>query len=207
MKAHRGLLRVAKRMLPAICSKIKSECQALVTSTNGPNTSPELLFTGHSAGGGVAALICAHIRNHCSEIMQAFHKIHCITFAAPPVLTPLSAVTMEIDSSEGMTLNIVNYGDIVPRAEKNYIRSLLALYSERAEHPSGDSWDFGRPTTFNYGQIVILQDNSEDEEDGARIHAYRVLQDLWQTLAFGSVKAHPMVVYLEAVDEFVVLHS
>jgi hypothetical protein len=194
-------------MLPAICSKIKSECQAFVAQTIDPKNPPELLFTGHSAGGGVAALICAHIRNHSPEIIQTFQKIHCITFAAPPVLTPLSAVTTDLDASEGMTLNIVNYGDIVPRAEKNYIRSLLGLYRERAEHPSGGPWDFGRPTTFNYGQIVILQDTSEDEEDGARVHAYKVSQDLWQTLAFGSVRAHPMAVYLEAVDEFVVLHS
>jgi hypothetical protein len=194
-------------MLPAICSKIKSECQALVTLTNNPKNFPELLFTGHSAGGGVAALICAHIRNHCPEIIQAFQKIHCITFAAPPVLAPHSAATADLDTSAGMTLNVVNYGDIVPRAEKNYIRSLLALYRERAEHPSGDPWDFGRPTTFNYGQIVILQDNSEDEEDRAQVHAYRISQDLWQTLAFGSVRAHPMAVYLEAVDEFIVLHE
>lgn len=207
MKAHQGLLRVAKCMLPAICSKIKSECQALVASTNNPKSYLELLFTGHSAGGGVAALICAHIRNHSPEIIKAFQKIHCITFAAPPVLTPLSVVTTGLDESKGMTLNMVNYGDIVPRTEKNYIRSLLALYRERTEHPSGDWWDFGRPTTFNYGQIVILQDTSEDGEDGARVHAYRLSQDLWQTLAFGSVRAHPMAVYLEAVEEFVVLHS
>jgi len=194
-------------MLPAICSKIKSECQTLVTPTNDPKNSAELLFTGHSAGGGVAALICAHIRNHCPELIQAFQKIHCITFAAPPVLAPHSAVITDLDASAGMTLNVVNYGDIVPRAEKNYIRSLLALYRERAEDPSEDPWDFGRPTTFNYGQIVILQDTEEDEEDGARVHAYRISQDLWQTLAFGSVRAHPMAVYLEAVDEFVVLHS
>ena len=155
----------------------------------------------------MAALICAHIHNHCPEITQAFQKIHCITFAAPPVLTPLSVVTTGLDASKGMTLNMVNYGDIVPRAEKNYIRSLLALYRERMEHPSGNPWDFGRPTTFNYGQIVILQDTSENEEDGARVHAYRVSQELWQTLAFGSIRAHPMAVYLEAVDEFMVLHN
>jgi hypothetical protein len=193
-------------MLPAICSKIVSSRQALATTATDSKTSFELLFTGHSAGGGVSALICANIRSHRPDIVQGFEKIHCVTFAAPPVLAPLRAVSAGLNRAESMTINMANHGDIVPRADKSYIRSLLRLYAERAEHLSEERWDFEQPTIFNYGQIFVLQDISDSEDDTPQVHAYRPSQDLWQTLAFGSVKAHPMTVYLEAVESFGTLH-
>jgi len=205
VKAHRGLLRVARRMLPKILPQILLCLQTLTSIPKSSRAPPTLLFTGHSAGGGVAALICAHIRRHCPEIVRSFASIHCITFAAPPVLAPLEAVSTAPNPSESLTINVVNHGDIVPRAEKNYIRSLLQLYRERAEHISADRWDFGQPTTFNYGQIVILKDVCPENEE-PRMHAYRSSQGLWQTMAFGSIRAHPMNVYVQAVDGFVALH-
>ena len=205
VKAHRGLLRVARRMLPKILPQIQLCLQTLTSIPKSSRAPPTLLFTGHSAGGGVAALICAHIRSHCPEIVRSFASIHCITFAAPPVLAPLEAVSTALNPSESLTINIVNHGDIVPRAEKNYIRSLLQLYRERAEHISADRWDFGQPTTFNYGQIVILKDVCPEDEE-PRMHAYRASQGLWQTMAFGSIRAHPMNVYVQAVDGFMALH-
>jgi hypothetical protein len=131
-------------MLPTICSNIISRRQVLNNNIEDRKSSTEILFTRHSAGGGVAALICAHTRNRCLEIVQSFQNIHCITFAAPPVLDPLRAIFTDHNSPGIITLNIVNNGDIVPRAEKNYISSLLKLYSERADHPSREQWDFGK---------------------------------------------------------------
>ena len=119
-------------MLPMIFSQIMSSCQALTTTVKGSKTLPELLLTGQSAGGGVAALICAHIRNR-SDIAKGFKKIHCITVAAPPILAPLIPILMDLDDAIGLTLSILNYGDLDPRAEEKYIRSLLQLYYERAE--------------------------------------------------------------------------
>lgn len=192
-------------MSPTICSKIIAWCQ---NQTHNPTSQPtELIFTGHSAGGGVAALICAHIRHCRPDIQQHFPKIHCITFAAPPVLTPfhITHQATPSDPNPHLTLNLVNFGDIVPRAETNYIRSLLRLYEARAEHPSDEPWDFDEVTAFNYGQIVIFQDVSETDEQNVR--GYNPSQGVWQNLAFGSVRAHPMDRYLEAVKAYMRQHD
>ena len=102
-------------------------------SDDSPCQSTELIFTGHSAGGGVAALICAHMRLCRPDIQQHFLKIHCITFAAPPILTALDIAPQATlsDPNRHLTLNVVNFGDMVARAETNYIRSLLRLYEAR----------------------------------------------------------------------------
>jgi hypothetical protein len=203
--AHAGLLRVTKSMSPTICSKIIAWCHNQTHDSTSQST--ELIFTGHSAGGGVAALVCAHIRHCRPDIQQHFLKIHCITFAAPPILTPfhITHQATPSDSNPHLTLNLVNFGDIVPRAETNYIRSLLRLYEARAEHPSDEPWDFGEVTAFNYGQIVVFQDVSETDEQDVR--GYRPSQGVWQNLAFGSVRAHPMDRYLEAVEVYMRQHD
>jgi hypothetical protein len=111
---------------------------------------------------------------------------------------------------------MVNFGDIVPRASKSYIRSLLALYSERAEHIVDRRWDFGEPDAWNYGRNVLLIDvsdpdaqddnhasaeagDSADVGDEPDIRAFGVSSDMWKHLAFGSIKTHPMDVYLESM--------
>jgi hypothetical protein len=87
----------------------------------------------------------------------------------------------------------------------NYIRSLLRLYEARAEHPSDEPWDFDEVTAFNCGQIVIFQDVSETDEQDVR--GYRPSQGVWQNLAFGSVRAHSMDRYLEAVEVYMRQHD
>lgn len=185
-------------MATAICAKIVD------FSSNQARSSieelPDLILSGHSAGGGVAALLCAHIRRCRPDIQKVFHQIHCISFAAPPVFAPLQDDTeaRSIDPKDPLTLSLVHFGDIVPRAETGYIRSLLQLYEERAERLSEDPWQFGAPTLFNYGKVVVFQDISDDvgEQD---VRAMIPTQDVWQNLAFGNVKAHSMDGYLEAL--------
>ncbi|KIW70390.1 hypothetical protein, variant [Phialophora macrospora] len=199
--AHAGLLRVAKQMCPAICSKVTAQLDAYPLEP--PLPLPDLVLTGHSAGGGVAALLCAHIRQCRPDIQRQVRQIHCITFAAPPVFAPLEAVSdVAATSPDGaVTLAIVHFGDIVPRAETEYIRSLLRLYAERAEDPSDEPWEFGAPTLFNHGQIVVLKDVAEnDREDDVR--AFQPSQEVWQNVAFGSVAAHSMDGYLMAIEAY-----
>jgi len=211
--AHAGLLRVAKAMAEIVCDKIMSTA----TASPAADQQPILLLTGHSAGGGVAGLMSAHIRAQRRDIQSRFKTMHCVTFAAPPVLSSPS-VAGASSMSSGLSLNIVNFGDIVPRASKSYIRSLLALYNERAEHVVDREWEFGEPDAWNYGSNVLLVDVSDPdaqddnytlpaeaggsadvEDDEPDIRAFGVSSDVWKRLAFGSVKTHPMDVYLESI--------
>jgi Lipase (class 3) len=212
--AHAGLLRVANAMAPTVCKKIMSQVEASLN----PTELPILLLTGHSAGGGVAGLIAAHIRACRADILSRFRVVHCVTFAAPPVLS--SPMISEPSSlSLGISLNIVNFGDIVPRATKTYIRSLLALYTERAEDVIDLEWDFGEPDLWNYGLNVLLidvvgighnlssdadlsHDNESTNDAKPRIRAFQVSNDVWRWMACGSVKTHPMDVYLKALEGF-----
>ena len=60
-----GLLRVAKAMATAVCDKVLND----LTAVSQPAKLPILLLTGHSAGGGVAGLIAAHIRAQRADIL------------------------------------------------------------------------------------------------------------------------------------------
>ena len=128
-----------------------------------------------------------------------------MTFAAPPIL---SSLTVAGPSSllRGLSLNVVNFGDVVPRVSKTYIRSLLALYTERAEHLVDREWNFGEPELWNYGLNVLLLDTSGLDEynresgpdldyndegadgDVPYVRAFQVSNEIWKQLAFGSVK-------------------
>ena len=76
-------------------------------------------------------------------------------------------------------------------------------------------WNFGEPELWNYGLNVLLLDTSGLDEynresgaeldyndegaDGAvpYVRAFQVSDEIWKQLAFGSVKTHPIDVYLE----------
>lgn len=114
-----------------------------------------LLITGHSAGGAVASLLYSHMlartleseltilagctftqllpspSHHCTRLnpLAGFKRVHCITFGAPPTsLLPLQNPS-DPRLRKCLFLSFVNEGDPVPRADKAYVRSLLALYS------------------------------------------------------------------------------
>jgi hypothetical protein len=211
--AHAGLLRVATAMVPNLCDKILNH-----TPTFSNSKPPILLLTGHSAGGGVAGLVSAHIRAQRGDILSRFATVHCVTFAAPPVIgSPTVQESLSLPSP--LSLNIVNFQDIVPRASKAYIRSILALYSERAENVIEEEWDFGEPDVWNYGSNILLMDisngvdddnneaiaegadsNQAAEEDLPNVRAFKIDNEIWKRLAFGSVRTHPMEKYLNGIE-------
>lgn len=102
-----------------------------------------LLITGHSAGGAVAALLYSHMlsesteaKSELSDITGFFKRVHCVTFGAPPVsLLPLKTPDRPA-LHKSVFLSFLNEGDPVARAEKDYVRSLLDLYTTRAPGPT-----------------------------------------------------------------------
>lgn len=113
---------------------------------------PQLLFTGHSAGGAVASILYAHLNNknqhspsstqslysqpapHTSSSLEKlsskFSLVHLITFGAPPVTAPSIQLSLDRSSasSNPVCYAIINEGDPIPRADDAYIDALLRLF-------------------------------------------------------------------------------
>lgn len=128
---HSGFLRVAKALIKPIAMRLRT-----LLEENPSRASCNLLITGHSAGGAVAALLYSHMtstkastESELSILTGCFKRVHCVTFGAPPVtLLPLSKPTSK-RFIKSFFFSFINEGDPVVRAEKAYIRSLVDLLS------------------------------------------------------------------------------
>ncbi|KAL9058945.1 MAG: hypothetical protein Q9162_001503 [Coniocarpon cinnabarinum] len=168
---HAGFLAVAKSMAPRIALELRR-----LLEEKPERSRASVLLTGHSAGGAVAALLYMHILSALSpavtdpitseliDVAQAFKRVHCITFGAPPVsLLPLqrppSTGNRRIEKS--IFFAFVNEGDPVARAGLEYIKSLLCLYT--TPPPLLDGWGRGPiwPTPpgvlSTAGRVVLLR--------------------------------------------------
>jgi hypothetical protein len=119
---HAGFLQVAKAMINQIATKLL-QLPAL-------SESPSLLFTGHSAGGAVAAMLYSHmlsttVTSVLTSLACQFSSINCVTFGAPPLsLTPLP----RREHGAGVFLAFANEGDPVLRlSNAAYVKSLAKL--------------------------------------------------------------------------------
>lgn len=121
---HEGFLQVAKAMVNQVAEQLRDH-PALFQC-------PTLLFTGHSAGGAIAAMLYSHmlststpVQSNLTALTNQFSSISCITFGAPPVSqTPL----LRRDHMPGVFLAFANEGDLVLRTSNAaYFKSLAKL--------------------------------------------------------------------------------
>lgn len=133
---HAGFLSVARKMISPVAARLRK----LLEEDPG-RSSYSLLLTGHSAGGAIATLLYAHMKNQVmrselSDLAGCFRRIHCVTFGSPPVsLLPLT--TTDADK-KSLFLSFVNEGDPVARADMAYVKSLLELFAAPAPGKSKD---------------------------------------------------------------------
>jgi len=173
-----------------------------------------IVFTGHSAGGGVAALLFIHylaqktfggqyMHAHAANSRCLKHantpsdtKISCLTFAAPPIV---SRTQTPVTIPETSTfLSCINENDPVPRADKTYIMSfaeLYATYKTRAETLS--SWLPPVPKLHipEESTLVVLRPKQVSDQLEVGLHELGVEQ-FEKTLALDA-EAHKMDWYLE----------
>ncbi|KAM5360085.1 hypothetical protein ACJZ2D_013996 [Fusarium nematophilum] len=189
--AHSGFLACAK----AINEQVVDHIHQLWSNNfaSGVRSKPQLLFTGHSAGGAVAAMLYAHFLkcNAISEdrtkslvLKSAFGSVHCITFGAPPITTkPL--LPFQADS---VFLSIVNDGDPVPRADNKYINALLHLFSGPMPE-EGTKYVLPPRVLFNAGHVLVIL------PDGRLLIPNEVGTGSLAETVMGDKRAHRMAEY------------
>ncbi|KAF5719955.1 hypothetical protein FMUND_4425 [Fusarium mundagurra] len=165
--AHSGFLACAATLLPWLTEEIVRQ----VTVDEGLN---DIVFTGHSAGGAVAAMVFLHFVCHCpSELSNA--KFSLITFGAPPVT---STNITELAQSLPQTRHIyavVNEHDLVPRVDQGYITSIISLYrsayglplsdfnnttfttNSQADRNQDAIWELPPPDFHVVGNVIVLR--------------------------------------------------
>ena len=121
IQAHSGFLHCAHALLP----QITRELHKLIKEYNIHN----VLLTGHSAGGAVSSLLFTYFLSISHQEYKNI-KFSLITFGAPPVTSPdITPLLLRYKSpNKGFSLAICNEYDPVPRADLEYIRSLLDLH-------------------------------------------------------------------------------
>ncbi|KAF2497245.1 alpha/beta-hydrolase, partial [Lophium mytilinum] len=119
---HAGFLQVTKAMVAQVAAQLQQHPAS--------SERPSLLFTGHSAGGAVAAMLYSHmlstsVNSELTALASQFPSINCVTFGAPPLsLTPLPTR----DHGCGVFLSFANEGDPVLRlSNAAYVKSLAKL--------------------------------------------------------------------------------
>jgi hypothetical protein len=94
------------------------------------DTISEVILTGHSAGGAVSSLIFLHLVCKSSAKFSSL-KFSLATFGSAPVISTDIIDNMLKRRNVGLILAFVNEYDIVPRADRSYVRSIVDLYRSR----------------------------------------------------------------------------
>ncbi|RSM10143.1 hypothetical protein CEP52_003717 [Fusarium oligoseptatum] len=222
---HAGFLSVARSMIRPVAARLRQ-----LLREDPRRSSYNLMLTGHSAGGAVAALLYSHMLAETAEaeselnaLSSCFKKIHCVTFGAPPVsLLPL-AKPDHPNLRNSVFLSFINEGDPVVRADKAYVRSLLELLaSPPPKKPKSSSksrkssrspppvWNVPPCTLSNAGRLVILRTGDPRAKPKDRktvreridegVVAVTCLEEQLRDVIWGDPVCHLMSLYAERIE-------
>jgi len=85
-EGHSGMVDMAERVWKV--------AGPTITNTIRENPGYEVIFTGHSLGGGAAALVTIMVQS--KQLLPKEQQLRCFTYAAPPVYTPLEFVPKSV---------------------------------------------------------------------------------------------------------------
>ncbi|CVL09708.1 hypothetical protein FPRO04_06519 [Fusarium proliferatum] len=120
LEAHSGFLNSARALESIVTNLINKYLESLPEMSK---KKPHILFTGHSAGGAVSQLL--YLRNMSNQNLNQSARFSCVTFGAPPCLTQHVDPGIFQPSSGTVCVNVINEFDVVTRADKPYILSLV----------------------------------------------------------------------------------
>lgn len=119
--AHGGMLRAAKRLMEPLLAHVKEGLSLLAAErAQGLSISKlgtDVLVTGHSLGGGVAALLAALWRD--AAALPVGCSMRCVTFGCPQVLDASHALALS-----NFTTSVVLGDDLVPRLSLTTVQDL-----------------------------------------------------------------------------------
>lgn len=214
---HAGFLQVAKAMVGQVAAQLQQHPAS--------SQSPSLLFTGHSAGGAVAAMLYSHmlstvVESELTALASLFPSINCVTFGAPPLsLTPLPR------RGPGIFLSFANEGDPILRlSNAAYVKSLAKLMTAslptappvkvvrrsrgtqviRKTILAGPAtpweelpmWPTPPPPMTNAGDVILLRNNEH-----GRALASKVTDEDLRDVFFADLAQHPVQMYIRRVKE------
>ncbi|KAI1125635.1 Alpha/Beta hydrolase protein [Nemania abortiva] len=193
---HRGFLAMALKMQKEIAKVVEK-----VASQN--NRPEQILFTGHSAGGAIAQILYAlsmRTDSAMAKAIQGFPTVHCVTFAAPPVSRPpiVPDPARNPQHAQGKFFAVINEGDPVPLAQREYIYALLDVYGKsikKLEEEGLDKFKVPVPMMQLSGQCLLLRDEGPSRFLEFNIGAYSVEVDVLQSKLFGNPLEHFMIEY------------
>ena len=159
---------------------------------------------------------------HSNPIIDPSLRLSLVTFGAPPVtspcLTPIVNQCHSIQNEPGIVVAVVNEQDPIPRAEKNYLLSLLEIYQDD-EHPNPPSsgqthiieaepikvtskhWESSLPPTMHpMGNIIILKNRNMSEED-LDLCAGQLSLEAFERLLFCDARKHRKAMYLARIEK------
>ncbi|KAM0429702.1 hypothetical protein ACHAPT_006308 [Fusarium lateritium] len=226
---HAGFLSVARSMVRPVAARLRQ-----LLREDPRRATYNLMLTGHSAGGAVAALLYSHMLAETGEaetelnaLSNCFKKIHCVTFGAPPVsLLPLAKPDRP-NLRNSVFLSFINEGDPVVRADKAYVRSLLQLLtspppsSKKPKSSISKSrsrplpiWNVPPCTLSNAGRLVILRTKDPRAKHKDRktlreridegVVAVTCLDEQLRGVIWGDPICHLMSLYADRIEDLAV---
>ncbi|KAF4982820.1 hypothetical protein FZEAL_1612 [Fusarium zealandicum] len=164
---HGGFLACANALLPWLTQEIIRQVEL-------DDSLRHVVFTGHSAGGAVAAIVFLHFVCHCPDQLSNV-DFSLVTFGSPPVTSIDITKQAQRLSRTKHIMAVVNEYDLVPRIDQTYIASIISLYRSayetsladptgvvsvgktNAQDSSGSQWELPAPDFHVVGDIVVLR--------------------------------------------------
>ncbi|KAI0437301.1 Alpha/Beta hydrolase protein [Xylaria telfairii] len=210
--AHAGFLNSARELLAPVSAQIEKQLSK--------GQKFNILLTGHSAGGAVAALL--HLALGARFAGVAFS---CITFGSPPAakfVTQEDRIALDRIMAQAPVLNIVNEYDLVARLDAGYLRSLIRLYNSEAPGSTsedtltpggtlGKRWELPAPDLQHIGPIVVLKtelpdlrpDSLKSAGVSTRVTAWSATPESLSELVFCQLRVHRRMYYRQKIEQLV----
>ncbi|KAH7168109.1 Alpha/Beta hydrolase protein [Fusarium sp. MPI-SDFR-AT-0072] len=224
--AHSGFLACAATLLPWLTEEI-------IRQVTADKSLKDIVFTGHSAGGAVAAMVFLHFVCHFpSELSNA--KFSLITFGAPPVTSTNITELAQVLPQTRHIYAVVNEHDLVPRADPGYIASIISLYRSAYGLPlsefnnstftnaQGDRkqiaiWELPPPDFYVVGNVIILRakldlnvlqsrpshSSTDTNTPPQKLDIIQMSQKEFGKLLFFEISVHKRKIYFNRLEKLV----
>lgn len=141
-----------------------------------------------------------------SDFSIELQRIHCVTFAPPPITNiPFSPkdTTASQAHLDGMFYSVLNEGDPVVVGQQSHLDALLEVYlvpeeALVAKHPDG----FKAPAPYFrvLGNCILMREPDPDDSESEEGDLFSVDTSHVEKALFGDPFLHPMAKYMQGLQ-------